>query len=153
MNYALNIKEVFMKNLVKRLAVIAFVAIAGFSMLGCIINVPDDNNGGTTTSALNGTWKGLDNAIVKISGNSGIFIQVSTTTVWQRAKSNGNIDDGDLWMMNLEDAGYLKWTCQERLVRSNYSVYWGDCTITLAEDGKSFQTYISSSSYNTWTKQ
>jgi hypothetical protein len=138
-----------MKRLVKVLAIVVLAAVVGFSLASCVINLGDDG----PNHSLNGTWKGRDNAIVKINGDSGIFIQVSTTTYWSGAKSRGNISDGDLWMRGLDKAGNLKWTCEERLVRTNYTVYWDDCTITLAEDGKTFQTRISATNYNTWTRQ
>jgi hypothetical protein len=55
-----------MKNTVKFLGIIAFVAIIGFSFIAC-----SGDSGGGPDSALNGTWINSANRSVKIALNNG----------------------------------------------------------------------------------
>jgi hypothetical protein len=73
---------------------LAVLVIIGFSMAGCIINVPDDK----PNTSLNGDWRGLNGEVVRISGSTGVFQDLSDTTsgLWGSAASLGIIEKGTL---------------------------------------------------------
>jgi hypothetical protein len=60
-------KECVMKNTIKLLGIIAFVAVIGFSMIACDDGNGDDGDGGN--SSLNGTW--IDSDGLKMVLNNG----------------------------------------------------------------------------------
>jgi hypothetical protein len=156
MNYALNIKEDFMKN-IKTIFGIAAIAVVIMLALGsCVINVPDD---GPNTS-LNGTWRRSDGDTVRISGDSGTWTKFgSHTGYWQDAIRQEHVFVGGPAFRNLERTGDLTWKGQERGVRyygsTSYEPVWGDCTITMDSNGRTCRTYVSgfTNPSATWTRQ
>ena len=89
--------------------------------------------------------RGVDDHIVTISGNTGVFTQISSSAVWQDAINKGFISAGDEKFRNLTNTGGLTWTGQERTVSWNSSapnvatgVEWSNFTITLNSNAQSF---------------
>jgi hypothetical protein len=142
-----------MKNHVKRLAIISFVALICFSMTGCVINAPDDN-------PLDGDWIGLSDEVVRIRGSIGKFYDLSNTTSggWGIAVNYNVIKEGDLKFRDLTKIGDRTWTCEQcsvaPYVSRPTSLEWSAATITLSADGQSFVENVSGhiNSY-TWYKQ
>jgi hypothetical protein len=151
-------KEFSMKNLktsgmsfatakLKAIIALAIIAVIGFSMLGCIINVPDDNNGGgdTPNTSLNGSWK-RDHGnggvtFIEISGNTGYCTKINNIdAAWQSAINLGYYKIGNPVYNNIKKSGDWTWTCQELHVYRNSSnvatgTVWLDCTFTMNSNG------------------
>lgn len=93
----------------------------------------------TVELGLDGYWRGSNDFVMKIEGNSSIFIQFSP---WQQAFADlGMVSIGDLQMKEIEKTGENQWSCFVfyfySLDDEPYGVGWSEkSTITLSEDGK-----------------
>jgi hypothetical protein len=152
-----------MKRFFKMFGIIALAAIVGFSMLGCVINVPDDNNGGggTPNTSLNGVWK-TGGAIININGSTGTFVQLDSNwpDFWLDAVRKGYVKVGDRYFQSLNSTGELTWSGQSLGITGYGSVAtgtgWMNCTITMNANGKTFLHTIFSSdgtTSHTYTRQ
>jgi len=123
-----------MKNFVKWFGIIVFVAVIGFSFIGCLSFIT------TTNTDLNGDWE-FPNGwfIVTITSDVGVFNQI-TGGNFKIALDNGNVQIGDQRFRNIRKTGYLTWSAQQLLVQVGTGILagWEDCTITMAADGKTF---------------
>jgi hypothetical protein len=143
-----------MKNIVKRLGFITIAAALVFTIYSCVINAPDDK------SPLDGDWVGLSDEVVRISGKTGRFYDLSNTTTggWGSAVYYNVIKEGDVKFRDLTKTGDRTWTCDQCSVALYYSIptslEWSFTTITLSADGQSFVEDVSGhiNSY-TWTRQ
>ena len=128
-----------MKNSVKLLAIIAMVALIGFSFIACGEKDGDDD---TTTYSLDGAWQADSGGVViTINGSTGVFTQIESSSAWQTAVSKGYISVGSEKFRNLTKTGDLTWTGQELVVAlGSGNVSWNNVTITLSADGQTFRT-------------
>jgi hypothetical protein len=143
-----------MKNYVKRLAIIYFVALISFLMTDCVINLGDDK------PSLDGDWVGLSDEVVRIRGNTGKFYDLSNTSTgsWGSAVYYNVIKEGDVKFRDLTKTDDRTWVGEQCSVAPYLSVptslVWSEATITLSEDGKSFEEYVVGHTYSyTWYKQ
>jgi hypothetical protein len=119
-----------MKNHIKWFGIIAFVAIIGFSMVGCDLNNND-------YEGLNGDWDAGDRQVT-FNDDKGFFKDF-TGGIWLQAKNAGQINIGDQCFRNIAKSDDNKWTCEIRVYNTNNmseTLYWTDCTITLMANGK-----------------
>jgi hypothetical protein len=144
-----DMKKTFKQNAaisLRLIAIIALVAMVGFSMAAC-----DDGNGPgggreTPNLDLNGNWKlGNEGTIrITISGSTGRFTYLGDMgALWNSAKSKGYINIGDYYFRNLSRDGDLRWKGQTIKVTYNSpnvanGTIWGDCFINMDTTGKSF---------------
>ena len=123
----------------KLFGIIALTAVIGFTMVAC----SDDAD----SSSLDGVW--VSNfTVVTINGRNGYLTQMrNLDALWQSAIDKGYIKTKDQCYRNLTKSGYLTWkgqvlTIQRTSASSNVATgtYWRDCTITMAENGRTFQS-------------
>jgi hypothetical protein len=153
-------------NILRLLAIIALVAVIGFSTASCSI-IPDDDGGGgggTTNLSLDGVWK-AGNTIITISGSTGVVTQLPTTFTGytQDAINKGYYGVGKQLFRNLTKTGDLTWTGQYLLITRNSSspdvatgTTWGNCTITMNANGQTFENSYENyygTNNDTWTRQ
>jgi len=139
-----------MKNLVKLVGITAFVAIIGFSMIGCDLNNND-------YELLNGVWDRGD-IVVTFNNDNGFFTEIkSISSTWLPLLNNGTIHIGDRKFRNIKKTGDLKWTCQNLAVPdgSTTSTTWEECTIIVNSSGQTLQTYTPNTTnlYSTYTRK
>ena len=147
------VKEFDMKNLLKlkamlriaamrNIAIIALVAVFGFSMAAC--------GDGTTSTSLDGTWKDLANWVITINGSTGSIKTIETNlidSVWRDAVNKGHLRVGSQVFRNLAKVDDFNWTGQVLLVAASGSstspiasgTTWRTCQITLSENGRTFE--------------
>jgi hypothetical protein len=144
-----------MKNIKTIIGFTALIAVIIFTLGSCVINVPDDE----PNTSLNGTWESGGD-VVRISGDSGTWTKFGTASgYWKDAIERGHVFVNGPAFRNLERTGDLTWKGQERGVNyngstSNYAV-WGNCTITMDSNGKTFRSYTAgfTNPSGTWTRQ
>jgi hypothetical protein len=131
-----------MRNLVKWFGIVAFVAIVGFSLTSCIINVPDDK----PNTSLDGTWRRGDGPVYSINGSTGVFTQMNWP-LYQNAANKGYISIGGPAFRYLSKTGDRTWTGQLMMVEfytnaPNVAVSssWENTTITMAANGQTFES-------------
>jgi hypothetical protein len=115
------------------------------------------------TPTLDGTWKIEGGSIFTFNGNSAVYKQLSSSAVYQDAKNKGYVKVGDQVFRNIKKTNDLTWTAQFQFVQFNNNApnvcigtAWGNCTITLNPDGKTFQLYsgnLTTGQYQTLTRQ
>jgi hypothetical protein len=141
-----------MKNL-KTLFGLTVLAVIIFTLGSCVINVPGDDNGGTTTPnySLDGTWKGgTGTYTIRIDGSTAYTTQINYSnldTVWKSAYNQGMIYVGDVFYKNISKTGDRTWRAQYQMVEyysaTNVAtrVYFpGDYgTLTMSVDGKTIE--------------
>ena len=134
-----------LKPIYRIVGIIAFVAVIGFSVIAC-----DMGMGG---GGLDGDWRAPSAGyVIRIRGSSGVYRQWDSNlnSLYRSAVDRGYVKIGDEDLRNLTQTGNNTWSGQTKLI--SYNSYgatgtaWGNCTITLSSDGRSFQLYYSSSS-------
>ena len=133
-----------MKNSVKLLAIIAMVALIGFSFIACGEKDGDDD---TTTYSLDGAWQADSGGVViTINGSTGVFTQIGSSGAWSSAVSKGYVKVGDQGFRNLTKTGDLTWSGQATRPLYNtsapnvaISMDWVNVTITMNANGQTFQ--------------
>jgi hypothetical protein len=121
-----------MKNFVKWFGIIAFVAVFGFSMLGCDL----DNN---DYELFNGDWDSGE-YVVTFNEGKGVFKELYAG-MWLAAKNAGKILIGEQCYRNFVKSGDRKWTGNIRVYYNSFpyeTAEWEDITITLSADGQTF---------------
>jgi len=116
-----------MKNTLKFLGIISFVAVIGFSMIAC----GDDDDG--QGDLLNGTWDRGD-IVVTFSGSTGVFTEIKSHSTWLPLLDNGTISIGDRKFRNISYDNKLKWTGDELgvPVYSITNTDWGKAILTIS---------------------
>jgi len=135
-----------MKNFVKWFGIIAFVAVIGFSMVGCVLNEND-------YEMLNGDWEFPGYFVVSITNDVGVFKEI-TDGNFKIALDKGNVRIGDRKFKNIMKTGDLKWSAQEQMIYTDSTgtlADWEDCTITMDSSGQTF--YTSGSTNMTYKKK
>jgi hypothetical protein len=150
-----------MKNLKTLFGLTALIAVIIFTLGSCVINVPDDDNGGTTTpnTSLEGFW--VSTFVVKISGSTGDITHIgNVSALSQDAINKGLIKIGDQMFRNLTKTGDRTWTGQMNCIMTRTStpnvaefMQWYNCTITMNVDGQSFQSTTSFGGTVPWIRQ
>jgi hypothetical protein len=139
-----------MKNFKTLFGLTAILVVIMFTLGSCIINVPGDDNGGTTTSALNGMWQqDTRKWIVEIRGSNGTMKGWGNNLLYyeQSAVDQHYIEIGKLHFRNLEKTDDLTWIGQGIIITGTYTtapawgVEWEDCTLRLDESGNYFRMY------------
>jgi hypothetical protein len=128
-----------MKNTLKLLGIIAFVAVIGFTMIAC----GDDGQG----DLLNGTWDRGD-IVVTFSGSSGVFTEIKSGG-WLSIKNNGNISIGDKKFRNISYDNDLKWSGQEL----DQGLNWQKTKLTISGQTLRVETENVSDPVTTYTRQ
>jgi len=146
-------KRKFRVKAIKMMAgIIALIAVIGFSMAAC----SDDSGGGS--SALNGDWTDSGNTyVITISGSSGRFSRIYSSSEWYSVQSRGHVDIGSQWIRNIKRTGDSSYSAEKLIYNTsnNYRTSWTACTITLASSGRTFYLYTPgqttpSGTYNRW---
>jgi hypothetical protein len=153
-----------MKNLKTLIGLTALVAVIILTLGSCVINVPGDDNGGSTTenyNSIEGDWSygssygsSSNNWRIRISGRRGYITYVPTGLTgysWD-AVNRGYVKNGTDWFQNISPDGTRRWTARNLVIN-----YRGDtatgidyiyCVITMAADGQTF-----SDGGNTWYRR
>ena len=124
-----------MKNLKKLLGIIAFVAVIGFSMVGCDLNNDNFEQG------LNGDWERAGLYVVTFNNGNGVFKEM-IGGIWLSGKNAGHINIGEQCYRNFSSSGDNKWTGEIRIYNTaspHNTLRWENCTITLSENGQTLQ--------------
>jgi len=122
-----------MRNSVKWLGFIAFVAVIGFSMVSCDLFGSDDSD----YEKLNGAWEYVDGFldsgyVVTFTDDVGVFTEIKPDTSWQIVLNNGSISIGSPVFTNIKvlgDRSDLQWTCKKLSINPDYSTRWHECTL------------------------
>jgi hypothetical protein len=127
-----------MKNVLKAFALIALVAIIGFSMAGC-----DD---GSASSLLDGTWESSAGYRFNISGSAGYFRAAGSSALINSAVNRGYIRTGARMIQNIKSTGSNSWSVQWLLYSSSGNnvctgTNWNNATLTLSSDGNTLSRY------------
>jgi hypothetical protein len=135
-----------MKVTMKLFGIIALGAVIIFALGSCVINVPGDDNGGTTTpnTSLNGAWSlrtGSFTAVITVSGSNGMLTSFNSTDAgWSDCYNKGYLNQ---WWRYLQSTGNLTWSgqqawCQVYVNNPNVSggVSWPNITIVMSANGK-----------------
>jgi len=130
-----------MKNKMKWLGIIAFIAIIGVSMFSCDLNFDE----------LNGDWDRGD-IIVTFNDSDGRFTQINSNSGWFTLQNNGTVKIGDRKFRNLSSSGNSKWTGQELTYIGN-STSWESTTLTISGQILTTVTPAASPSTNTYTRR
>jgi hypothetical protein len=144
--------KLFNRPLLRALCAIAFVAVMGFSMAGC-----SDNSGGGSTP-LNGDWTDRSKTyVITISGSSGRFSRIYSSSEWYAVQNRGHVDIGSQWIRNIRRTGDSSYSAEKLIYddTNNYRTSWTACTITLASNGQTFYLYAPgqtrpSGTYDRW---
>jgi hypothetical protein len=115
---------------------------------------------GATTYSLDGIWGFFDSSSIStISGSTGVYTSFDPfNSLEQSAVSKNFIKAGGQSFRNLIKTGDRTWTGQKLFYRFNTSspnvctsVVWTNFTITMSDDGQSFQLATSNFT-DTWTR-
>ena len=151
-----------MKNLTKmkavqKVAIIATIAVIGFSMIAC-----DLNNDDPPSFSLNGIWAFGTNANgdpkITINGSTAIWSTLGNPSGYTLdAINKGYYTLGGETLRNLTSTGNLTWSGQILHITWNNSnpnvatgTQWANCTITMSENGQTIN--VTSSSTTTLTR-
>jgi hypothetical protein len=136
-----------MKNLKTLFGLTALIAVIIFTLGSCVINVPGDDNGGTTTpnTSLDGTWS-YNDWLIEISGRTGTVSRVSRNSsgFMQSAIDKGLIKKGTTWLRYMEKQNDSRWSGEQLFVSYYTSTNIADhieyhtCYITMDSGGKFF---------------
>jgi hypothetical protein len=98
------------------------------------------------TPTLDGTWKRTDGLTVTFNGNTAIYKQFPNSSFYPDAVKKGHVKVGDQMFRNLNKTSGLTWSGQVKTIlfyddAPNVAIgtNWGNITITLNPDGKTFQ--------------
>jgi hypothetical protein len=123
-----------MKNYVKRLGIIAFVALIGFLVLGCDLNNDD-------LEKLNGDWDRTGQYVVTFKDGKGTFKDLYGG-IWLDGKNAGQINIGEQCYRNFAKSGDNKWTAEIRIYNTyspHETLRWENCTMTLSTNSQTLQ--------------
>jgi hypothetical protein len=96
-------------------------------------------------TSLDGWWIADSGLTIIISGNTGTFLYIGSSPVWQSAQNKNLIKGGDQKLRNIRSTGNLTWTMEELGVDYNPSTYvatgtkWGNTTLTMSADGQTLR--------------
>ena len=137
-----------MKNKMKWLGVIAFIAVIGLSMFSCDLF-------GDNFDDLNGDWDRGD-IVVTFNNSNGVFTEIkSNSSVWIPLLNNGTVRIGDRKFRNLSSSGNLRWTGQELVVPagSTTSTGWENTTLTISGQTLRVETVNVTNPVTTYTRR
>ena len=132
-----------MKNFVKWFGIIAFVAIIGFSFVGCDLL-------GNDYEKLNGDWERVGEYVVIFNDGKGTFKELNGG-IWLEAKSSGQISIGEQCYRDFIKSEDNKWTDEIRIYNSyspHETLWWESCTITLNTNGQTLQVSSSAGTFS-----
>ncbi|GBU29595.1 hypothetical protein R84B8_03168 [Treponema sp. R8-4-B8] len=129
---------------IRKICVIALVAVIGFSLAACDFIGGDDDDNNNVNISLNGAWKqDSSGTITTIVDRDGFITQISGA--WQSVKNAGNITIGSKFFRNITKTGNNTWSCETLIYNtSTFATSWTNSTITLSANGKTFTENIPS---------
>ena len=133
----------------RSIAIIALLAVIGFSVAACV-SLGDVTKASTSKSvapiSINGVWEGDGGHLVNINGSTGTFTAIYTSPIWQSAVEKGYAKTGDPKFRNIKSTGDSKWSGQQLLITRDASKpnvatgsRWDSCTFTMSADGQTLQ--------------
>jgi hypothetical protein len=147
------------------IAVIALVAVIGFSFVACDDGSGggDDNNGGTPTAnySLNGVWEAGNGMKITVSGSTGVYSALgSLNLLWTDAFNKNYIAVGKTFWQSLSSTGNLTWSGQELQISAYTSspnvaigTNWGNVTFTMSSNGQTITVAQASGGTGTLTRK
>jgi len=124
------------------------------------------SGGAPTTYSLDGTWESLHATIdplVRVSGSTGVIVQISNWPLWKSAIEKGFVKVGDPYWKDITRTGDLTWSGKE--LHISYSSYdsntatgtsWNDVIFSLEPESNGedlWITYPSSGSMSLWSRK
>jgi len=114
---------------------------------------------GKPTYSLNGIWENGGGFQITVSGNTGVFSKLDTTSaLWKDAKNKNYVKVGDTAWRNLTSTNGITWSGQDLRVKYNtaspdvaMSTEWANFALTMSTNGQTLTD--DNDSNNTWTRK